>query len=154
MTIFGNRNGHPSPNGQAQAREDERFAALEEALARERAARLALEERLDQALGQQGGVGASLPEEVSTDEAAEVLGVSKDTVLAYYRAGLLPARNIAPPRSSRPVYRFLKEAVLKLRTTYEVPESPSPPRPEEGPRRPVKGQKKYKHLKTDGGDGH
>lgn len=71
-----------------------------------------------------------LPEEVSTTEAAEILGVCKHTVLAYIRSGILPARNAAPPNSSRPAYRLPLADVVELRTTYqrEQPRKPPPTR--------------------------
>jgi hypothetical protein len=88
------------------------------------------------------------PEEVGTARAAEVLGVSKDTVLKLKAAGLLEHRNIAPPGSSRPVYAFTLRSVMELRTSYERDE-PHPRRQPESPNRRVKGHKKYKHLNLD-----
>lgn len=41
---------------------------------------------------------AELPKEVTTEEAATILGQSKDTVLKFREAGLLEFRNAAPPR--------------------------------------------------------
>jgi predicted transcriptional regulator len=69
-----------------------------------------------------------LPPELSTDEAAKILAVSKDTVLRLKRAGLLEFRNTAPPESARPVYRYTLASVAKLRTTYtrDVPALPTP----------------------------
>ena len=61
-----------------------------------------------------------LPDEVSTEEAAKLLGVSKDTVLKFKQAGSLSYRNAAPPQSSRPVFRFSKDSVLSLRTDYQT----------------------------------
>jgi len=71
-----------------------------------------------------------LPKEVSTQEAAEILGVSKDTVLRLKKAGQLEYRNAAPPGSARPVYRFTLRSVVELRTTYtrDVPDVPEPRR--------------------------
>jgi hypothetical protein len=91
----------------------------------------------------------NLPEEVSTAQAARILGVSKDTVLAYREKGLLPFRNLAPPGSTKPVYVFPLEAVVKLRTTYQT-EQPASPVQAEPTRRRVKGPRKYKHLDLDG----
>jgi hypothetical protein len=90
----------------------------------------------------------NLPEEVSTAQAAKILRVSKDTVLAYRQKGLLPFRNLAPPGSTKPVYAFPLEAVVKLRTTYQT-EQPAPAKQAEPTRRSVKGQRKYKHLDLD-----
>lgn len=87
------------------------------------------------------------PQEVGTAGAAEILGVSKDTVLKLKGAGLLEYRNTAPPGSSRPVYAFTLRSVMELRTSYERDE-PEVRRPVEPLRRRVKGQRKYKHLDT------
>ena len=89
-----------------------------------------------------------LPQEVSTAEAASILGVSKDTVLKIKSAGLLEYRDKAPPTSSRPKYAFSLRSVLKLRTTYEVDE-PAPFRAKEPSRRRVSGVRKFKHLNVD-----
>jgi hypothetical protein len=88
------------------------------------------------------------PQEVGTAKAAEILGVSKDTVLKLKGAGLLEYRNTAPPGSSRPVYAFTLRSVMELRTSYERDE-PLPPRPPEPPNRRAKGQRRYKHLNLD-----
>jgi hypothetical protein len=90
-----------------------------------------------------------LPAEVSTAQAAEILGVSKDTVLAYRQKGLLPFRDTAPPGSSKPAYLYPMKAVVKLRTGYQT-EQAAPTVPAESPRRQVKGERKYKHLDVDG----
>jgi hypothetical protein len=90
-------------------------------------------------------VSLDLPKEVSTKQAAQILGCSKDTLLAYKDAGLLEFRNLAPPTSSRPTFRFKLKSVLALRTNYEVEEA-LPTSPTKSPRRQVRGQKKYKHL--------
>jgi hypothetical protein len=86
-----------------------------------------------------------LPREVSTADAARILGVTKDTVLKYKDAGMLEYRNMAPPSSSRPVFAFSLASVLKLRTTYGTDEPP-PFRRREPTRRAVKGQRKRKHI--------
>jgi hypothetical protein len=91
---------------------------------------------------------AGLPREVSTAEAARILGVSKDTVLKLKQAGLLEYRNTAPPDSFRPVYAFSLHSVMELRTTYER-DVPTPRRPAEPPRRQARGVRKYKHLNLD-----
>ena len=92
---------------------------------------------------------SDLPKEVSTEEAATILGLSKDTVLKLRAAGLLEFRNAAPPGSSRPVYRFLLESVVRLRTSYETDE-PTPKMPREPRRGRVTPQsKKYKHVKLE-----
>lgn len=88
------------------------------------------------------------PQEVGTAEAAEILGVSKDTVLKLKAAGLLEYRNMAPPGSSRPIYTFTLRSVMALRTSYERDET-VPHHTLEPPNRRVKGHKKYKHLNRD-----
>jgi hypothetical protein len=95
---------------------------------------------------QQAGQRLNLTEEITTAQASGILGVSKDTVLHYLEAGLLPYRNIAAPGSSRPVYRLPLPAVLEMRNRYEVAEQPATPVPEEPQRRRVNGPKRYKHL--------
>ena len=97
-----------------------------------------------------GGLGALLtcPPEVGTLAAAKILGVSKDTVLKLREAGVLPYRNAAPPGSTRPVFRFPLDAVLKLRGGYQT-EVPAPRRPKGPPRRRAGGGRKYKHLDLD-----
>ena len=87
-----------------------------------------------------------LPKEVSTAEAGRILGISKDTVLKLKAAGLLKYRNTAPPDSFRPVFAFSLQSVLELRTKYEQ-DIPMPRRPKESPRRRVKGERKYEHLR-------
>lgn len=89
-----------------------------------------------------------LPKEVSTEEAAAILGVSKDTVLKLRAEGLLEFRNAAPPGSSRPVYRYPLESVVRLRTAYETDE-PTPAMPREQPRRVAKGKRLYKYIDYD-----
>lgn len=94
--------------------------------------------------------GVTLPAEVSTAEAARILGVSKDTVLKLKEAGLLEYRNLAPPTSIRAVFRFLLSSVLELRNDYRT-DFPTPPSPSQPQRRRVrqKQEPKYKHLRVD-----
>ena len=91
-----------------------------------------------------------LPREVSTREAARVLGVSKDTVLKLKAAGLLEYRNTAPPDSSRAVYRFRLASVVEFRMTYQA-DVPFPALPSQPKRRYVRGrqQNQFKHLRLD-----
>ena len=70
------------------------------------------------------------------------------TVLKLREAGVLPYRNAAPPGSARPVFRFPLDAVLNLRSSYRT-EEPAPRAPKDHPRRRVKGDRKYKHLRLD-----
>jgi hypothetical protein len=91
-----------------------------------------------------------LPKEVSTAEAARILGVSKDTVLKWKAAGLLEYRNLAPPTSSRGVFRFLLASVMELRKGYQT-DFPAPPTPHQPQRRRVRQgkQPQFKHLRLD-----
>jgi|ERR1019366_3787261 hypothetical protein len=89
-----------------------------------------------------------LPREVSTEEAAGILGQSKDTVLKLRSAGVLPFRNAAPPDSTRPSYRYPLAAVIQLRTTYDTEEQ-TPRMPTEPGRRQAKGKRKYKYIDYD-----
>jgi len=86
-----------------------------------------------------------LPKEVSTAEAARILGVSKDTVLKLKSAGLLEYRNTGSPDSCRPVYAFSLRSVLEVRTTYHR-DGPPYHRPEAAHRHQVKGKREYKHF--------
>jgi hypothetical protein len=97
------------------------------------------------------GYPQDLPQEVSTEEARRILGVTKDTVLKYREGGRLPFRDIAPPGSSRAIYRFPLVSVLKLRTSYTFAEPETAASPKEPLRRRAKGERKYKHLNL--GDG-
>jgi hypothetical protein len=89
-----------------------------------------------------------LPREVSTAEAARILGISKDTVLRLKAAGLLEYRNTGSPGSCRPVFAFTLRSVLELRTSYER-DTPIARRPKDPTRRRVRGERKYKHLKFE-----
>jgi hypothetical protein len=93
-------------------------------------------------------VTKELPKEVSTEEAAAILGVTKDTVLKLRAEGLLEFRNAAPPGSNRPVYRYPLESVVRLRTAYET-DDPTPAVPREQPRRVAKGKRLYKYIDYD-----
>jgi hypothetical protein len=90
------------------------------------------------------------PQEVGTARAAEILGVSKDTVLKLKAAGLLEYRNMAPPESSRPIFAFTVRSVMELRTSYER-EEPTPPMStsQSQRRRAAQQNKKYKHVKLE-----
>jgi excisionase family DNA binding protein len=90
-----------------------------------------------------------LPKEISTAEAAKILGVSKDTVLKLKQAGLLEYRTAGPPGSSRVVYRFLLASVMEFRTSYQA-DVPIPQIPSQPSRRQVRGrQQVFKHLRLE-----
>lgn len=91
---------------------------------------------------------SGLPREVSTAEAAKILGISKDTVLKLKSAGLLEYRNTGSPDSCRPVFAFTLRSVIELRTNYDR-DMPVPRQRPDPPRRRVKGERKYKHLNLD-----
>jgi hypothetical protein len=76
-----------------------------------------------------------LPQEVSTQQAAAILGCCKHTILQYRVEGLLEWRNTAPPSSNRPVYRFTLRSVLELRLAYQRGDARAPRPPEEKKRR-------------------
>jgi len=88
----------------------------------------------------------SLPPEVSTAEAAQLLGVSKDTVLKLKDDGLLEYRNAAAPSSSRPIFLFSLQSVMTVRTTYRT-DSPAPHQKSDNSQRRATPSKKYKHLR-------
>ena len=67
-----------------------------------------------------GNDEANLPKEVSTNEAAQILGCDKKTVLKYIDQGLLEWRDMSPPSSTRPTYRLKLDSVLRLRNSYRV----------------------------------
>jgi|GEM_PF-4702141 len=79
-----------------------------------------------------------LPEEVTLQEAADVLAVSVRTVRRYIDDELLIARNIAPLRSVKARYRLLLSAVMELRN-HGVQEKPQPTKPQR--RRQIKRYK-------------
>lgn len=89
-----------------------------------------------------------LPEELTTDRAAKLLGISKDTLLKLKDAGLLEYRNAAPPTSSRPVFRFKKESVTQLRTTYQK-DVPLPRQEKPQNRHSTNQRKPFKYVKYD-----
>jgi hypothetical protein len=62
----------------------------------------------------------ALPKEVTTKEAAQILGCDPKTVLKYLRSGLLAWRNIAPPTSTRAEFRFELKSVLAVRSAYRT----------------------------------
>jgi hypothetical protein len=106
------RDGHTPGGGPAQPANDallreltERLSRLEGELAQARRARAALEPR------DAGGAPPpeQVPEEVGTEEAARILGCSKDTVLKYRVCGLCPtgtsARRAAPGPSTASRWR-------------------------------------------------
>jgi hypothetical protein len=69
-----------------------------------------------------------LPEEVGLRRAAEILGVDRKTVMSYVNGGLLPWRDVAPPGSTRPLFRVRLDAVMQLRTTYRTCPASGAPR--------------------------
>jgi plasmid maintenance system antidote protein VapI len=77
----------------------------------------------------------NLPEEISVNDAARILTVSRRTVVRYIEDGLLIARNVAPLRSKQMSYRLPLKAVLEMRTSYELHQTSNAERKE---RRQVK----------------
>jgi hypothetical protein len=92
----------------------------------------------------------ALPEEVTTQQAAAILGCCKHTVLQYLADGLLEWRDVAPPSSNRPVFRLTLRSVLELRLAYRRA-NPYPPRPAQRTKgrspRPSSSDFKPKHLR-------
>jgi hypothetical protein len=76
-----------------------------------------------------------LPQEVSTQEAATILGCCKHTVLQYREEGLLEWRNTAPPSGNRAIYRYTLRSVLDLRLGYQRGDARPPRSPDESKRR-------------------
>ena len=76
--------------------------------------------------GQKGALSSeeleqlNLPREVSTAEAAQILGCDRKTVQKYIHTGLLEWRDIAPPTSSRPEFRIKLDSVLAIRSSYRT----------------------------------
>jgi hypothetical protein len=94
----------------------------------------------------------NLPEEVTTQQAAAILGCCKHTVLQYQEEGILEWRNLAPPSSQRPVFRFTLRSVLELRLGYQsgTARPPQPPKPTKTRRRTAASspyQPKHLHRK-------
>lgn len=88
------------------------------------------------------------PEEVSTQEAADLLGESKDTVIGRIKCGELRARNAAGPNSTRPRYLILKEDVIRLRNAYVTATPPDKLRHQpQVPQLKARGAKRPKHIK-------
>ncbi len=67
-----------------------------------------------------------LPRELTIKEAAEMLGVSIETVRAYLAEGSLVFRNAAPLKSCRKMIRIPVAAVLAMRGDYQAAEKPEP----------------------------
>jgi hypothetical protein len=61
---------------------------------------------------------SELPEEVSVDQAAKILGVNRKQVVRYMEAGLTEWRDLSLPGSARSKYRLTLRSVMKLRTSY------------------------------------
>jgi hypothetical protein len=90
-----------------------------------------------------------LPEELTTQQAADILGCCKHTVLQYLEQGLLEWRNVAPPSSHRAVFRFTLRSVLELRLGYQRGGQLPPPAPSSKGRRKAVPPSDYqpKHLR-------
>jgi hypothetical protein len=57
-----------------------------------------------------------LADEFSTRQATAFLSVSPDTLDKYVRARILHRRNIAPPGSARPTWRYLVADLQQMKT--------------------------------------
>lgn len=70
--------------------------------------------------------------------------------MKFKDAGLLEYRNLAPPTSSRPLFRFRLESVVNLRTGYQADTQASAAPAEHQRRRGRKPQQNdYKHLRLN-----
>ena len=78
-----------------------------------------------------------VPEEVSTREAAEILGCDRASVLRHIREGHLEWRDVSTPGSSRPMFRIKLDGVLAIRTAYKRMIPAPPPRRKRVPTRVV-----------------
>jgi len=102
----------------------------------------------------------NLPEEVTTQQAAAILRCCKHTVLQYLEQGVLEWRNLAPPSSHRPVFRFTLRSVLELRLGYQRGSArpPQPVKPAKFRHRPdpasIFQPKHLRRKQRDAQDGH
>jgi hypothetical protein len=98
-------------------------------------------------------IEGDLPEEVTAEEAAKILGTSNHTILKYREDGLLEWRNAAPQSSHRPTYRFTRESVLQLRASYQrgASRGGAPQVVRRQRRKPSSGQHLYqpKHIRRE-----
>jgi hypothetical protein len=94
-----------------------------------------------------------LPDEVSTEEAAHLLGTTKHTVLKYLQDGLLEWRNAAPKSSHRPVYRLTLRSVENLRASYRRGQNRPEAQPLKQRRKPRPGSVRVpyqaKHIRRE-----
>jgi hypothetical protein len=70
---------------------------------------------------------AQVPEELTTGQVMQVLGVTRKTITRYRKCGDLPYRDAAPSGSEKPDYRYPAEAVLAKRTGYSTGKDPARP---------------------------
>lgn len=95
-----------------------------------------------------GQIENGLAAEVSTKQAAKLLGCSKDTVLKLKDAGLLDYRNAAPPDSSRPVYRFSLLSIREFRNSHDS-RPPQPSSERQPNRRARRVRQSLRHFRYD-----
>jgi excisionase family DNA binding protein len=93
-------------------------------------------------------IKATLPREYSTKETAQLLGCSKDTVLAYIRGGVLKARDAATPGSSRKMWRVSDESIRALVSSHQA-QAPPMKRAKETRRRIKPVPQHFRHLNFD-----
>ncbi len=70
------------------------------------------------------------PRYLTPPQAAKLLGVRRDTVLGWIRAGDLTAMNLARPGAARPRYRIGADDFERFRKSREVHRTPVSPRRE------------------------
>ncbi|HEY1186190.1 MAG TPA: helix-turn-helix domain-containing protein [Gemmata sp.] len=87
-------------------------------------------------------------DELDTKAAAAYLGVSPDTLERYFQSRLLPRRNIAPPGSGMPRYRYRVADLMRARQQREQWATPKPPAARRR-RPPPDAKPTYDHLDLD-----
>jgi len=89
------------------------------------------------------------PDEMTSREAAAHLGISKETLLKLVRASQLARRNVSPPGSGKPRFRYRIADLDRLkREGFHLLASPSVPSIRARKKRPVVTVKS-KHLDLD-----
>ncbi len=88
-------------------------------------------------------------DELDTKAAAAYLGISPDTLERYYRQRLLPRRNIAPPGSGKPRYRYKVADLTRARRHGEQWAAPDAPPARKRRRTPSDAEPTYDHLDLD-----
>lgn len=99
--------------------------------------------------GEQAAVRPPCPDELSTPDAARYLTVSIDTLRKYVATGLLARRNISPPGSGKPRYRFKVADLDRLKHDGYRLATPRPAPLKTGRRTTPAPGPRYEHLDLD-----